>query len=441
MSNYKPVKIKLANGSAVGIYVLLTNSEYNIIDNVATAPSDTNGNTKAPRGRAYKLEVTCEVVRKNKRCRGKKTINIPKGTSMVKAVEAAQSVKKEMQKELEEKGTLKKEKILLPTVNPNSTTFGECWYHYYNTQILTKKIRKSTYNLYEDTFKQHLIPLHKKNINTITIEDIQAIINKGIAQKLSSSTLSRIKPTTKPVLEYNDIILNWKKLVEPKVDNERKYTKSIDDTKRIIQAMQNYYHDEVKSIFAFSLTGRRISEILSLQYENIDWKTGKYTITKENVKTHKKLEFNLTPSLIKAIENMGYIKSNGNIFTLKRRWVLHHFKQCMKEIGITDMVLHDVRALVAQTALNAGANIYDVSAMLAHSSVATTEKKYVEKTKEHASKALNYFTKILDDEIIDVDVIDNKKDKFGIIKSLYPNTSNEIIQYVIDILECKRLIK
>ena len=43
-----------------------------------------------------------------------------------------------------------------------------------------------------------------------------------------------------------------------------------------------------------------------------------------------------------------------------------------------DLHLHD---LVAQTALDNGANIYDVSALLAHSNIATTKKGMLIKIK------------------------------------------------------------
>lgn len=79
------------------------------------------------------------------------------------------------------------------------------------------------------------------------------------------------------------MILNWKKLIEPKIDNERKYKKSKEETKKIINALLNYEHPQIKAIFHFSLTGRRISEILALKYENINWAENTYKIPKENV--------------------------------------------------------------------------------------------------------------------------------------------------------------
>ena len=64
-------------------------------------------------------------------------------------------------------------------------------------------------------------------------------------------------------------------------------------------------------------------------------------------------------------------------------------ERCMANLGIYDLHLHDLRSLVAQTALDNGANIYDVSALLAHSNIATTEKRYVDKNKDHAQKAID----------------------------------------------------
>ena len=47
----------------------------------------------------------------------------------------------------------------------------------------------------------------------------------------------------------------------------------------------------------------------------------------------------------------------------------------MASLGIYDLHLHDLRSLVAQTALDNGANIYDVSALLAHLNIAKLLKK------------------------------------------------------------------
>ena len=65
-----------------------------------------------------------------------------------------------------------------------------------------------------------------------------------------------------------------------------------------------------------------------------------------------------------------------------------------------------------------------------------SEKRYVDKNKDHAQKALDKFTSattlLLEEEIIDVEVVE---DKFSAIKKLYPNASDKQINEAMKILE------
>uniref|UniRef100_UPI0040486436 tyrosine-type recombinase/integrase n=1 Tax=Aliarcobacter sp. TaxID=2321116 RepID=UPI0040486436 len=427
MGLYKPYKIKLSNGTASGMYLMADENEITY---------DKYGNTKPPKGRAYKIQIEVETIYNNQRKRGKKSYSVPAGTSIIKAVQSLQGKKNEMINALKNKGTLKTEKVIFTDIKLTVGNFNDCWLSYYETQLATDKIKNSTYSIYKNTFDTYLKPLHKMKIKEITIRDVQNIINNALINKKAPATISRIKPTVKPLLEHYDVILNWKKLVEPKVDNERKYRKSKEETKKIINVLLSYEHPEIRAIFNFSLTGRRISEILALRYENINWNSNTYIIPKENVKTRKDIEFKLTLPLIEAIKSRGKIKKEGLVFSVSSKWVLVHFKRCMASLEIYDLHLHDLRSLVAQTALDNGANIYDVSALLAHSNIATTEKRYVNKNKDHAQKALDKFTSattlLLEDEIIDVEVEENK---YFALKKLFPNASDEQIKKAIDILE------
>jgi len=417
-------KINLKNGTATGMYLFAEQNEIKL---------DKFGNTQAPTGRAYKIQVEVEAICNNKRCRGKKSYSIPSGTSMVSAVQSLIGKKIELKNILSTHGTLKKEKPVIVDVDNKSDIFSDCWNSYYNTRVLTNKIRKSTYELYKFRFEKFLKPLHKKKISTIKIADIQEIINNMLMEHKSASTISLIKAITKPVLDFNDVILNWRKLSEPEVDNKRSYTKSKEDTVRIINAMRNYSHPEIRSIFEFLLTGRRIGEVTSLRYENINLKNNTYTISKESVKTGIDLTFSLSPKLIAAI---GTIKPKGKVFKITSKWVLAKFKELMATMGIYDLVLHDVRSMVAQTAINNGADIYNVSAMLAHSNVRTTEKSYVDKNKNHADKALDTFQKATSFDIFDVEVVE---DKANIIKNMFPNAGDDVIRYVLDVLEANKI--
>jgi len=102
----KPVKIKLNNGTASGMYILITPDEERYTKNNETRPPNRN----------YKIQVAVEAMYNNKRCRGKKTFNVPKGTSIVKAVSSLLGKKDEMLNTLKEKGTLRIEKVSINQV-------------------------------------------------------------------------------------------------------------------------------------------------------------------------------------------------------------------------------------------------------------------------------------------------------------------------------------
>ena len=406
----KPIKIKLNNGTASGMYILLTSEEERY--------TKTN-ETKAP-NRDYKIQVAIEVIHNNKRCRGKKTFNIPKGTSIVKAVSSLLGKKDQMISTLKEKGTLKIEKVSTKKINIKDRqldTLFEIWIE--NKSIISKP---NTVRVYKVNYYQYISPpLGKKIVDTITVNDVQAIINDAINSKKAPNTIKGIKRILKPLLETNDLLLNWSKIILPKDTSSRKYAKSKEETLEIVNALRTYKHKIARGVFEFLLTGRRINETLYLAHENIDYKKNVFTIPAKYAKTKKDFTFALTPELIKAIKLQD--TTRGRIFRLENRQMLAHFKTAMNSIGIHDMVIHDLRSMVAQTALDNGADIYDVSKMLAHQRVATTEARYVEGGVKQAAQAQEVFRN-LSLEPIAKDIDNNE---YRVLREIYPNATDEMI--------------
>ncbi len=414
----KPIKIKLNNGTASGMYILLTPEEERY--------TKTN-ETKAP-NRDYKIQVAVEVIYNNKRCRGKKTFNIPKGTSIVKAVSSLLGKKDQMISTLKEKGTLKIEKVSTKKINIKDRqldTLFKIWIA--NKSIISKT---NTIRVYKVNYYQYISPpLGKKIVDTITVNDVQAIINDAINSKKAPNTIKGIKRILKPLLETNDLLLNWSKIILPKDESSRKYTKSKEETLEIVNALRTYKHKIARGVFEFLLTGRRINETLYLAHENIDYKKNTFTIPAKYAKTKKDFTFALTPELIKAIKLQD--TTRGRIFRLENRQMLAHFKTAMNSIGIHDMVIHDLRSMVAQTALDNGADIYDVSKMLAHQRVATTEARYVEGGVKQAAQAQEVFRNLAL-EPIGKD-IDNKE--YRLLREIYPNATDEMILKIMDMMK------
>jgi integrase len=418
----KPIKIKLNNGTAPGMYILIVSDEEKY----------TKQNETKPPNRNYKIEVAVEVMYNHKRCRGKKLFNVPKGTSIVKAVSSLLGKKDEMISTLKERGTLKIQKVSTWKVNIQDRrldTLFEIWIA--NKSIIS---RPNTIRVYKVNYYQYISPaLGKKIVDSIAENDVQAIINDAINSKKAPNTIKGIKRILKPLMETNDLLLNWSKIILPKDTSDRKYTKSKDDTLSIVNALKNYKHKVARGVFEFLLTGRRINETLYLTHDNIDYENNTFTILAKYAKTKKDFVFTLTPALLKAIQTQD--TTSGRIFRLENRQMLSHFKMAMNTIGIHDMVIHDLRSMVAQTALDNGADIYDVSKMLAHQRVATTEARYVEGGVEQAAKAQKVFNTLVEisTAVDEKDII--KTDEYEKLKMIYPNSHDKMIFKIMDFMK------
>ncbi len=416
----KPVKIKLNNNTASGMYVLLTADEVKFTK---------DGETKPP-NRSYKIEVAVEQMHNNKRCRGKTTFTIAKGTSIVKAVGSLLGKKDEMKDTLKANGTLKVEKKTFKKIDSSNRKFKAV----YSAWITNKSVNASagTIKSYNGAYNGSIHRLDKFIIDDITTDDIQDLVNWMIAQGKSASTIGLIKPVLKPLLAVNDVLLNWKKIEFPKVDNERKYKGTDDEAKLIAKTLLGYKHPVARGVFTFLLTGRRIGEIMQMEYSHLDYSSNSFTLPKETTKTNTEVTYGLTPELINAINIQK--TTTGLIFDLKAISVHYHFKKAMQSIGIHNMVMHDIRSMVAVVSLRNGADIYSVSKMLSHKDLSTTQKRYIGNDVSQAAAAQDTFTAVIAPvvDVIDVDVVD---DEFTALKAIYPTATDDMLHYVMEMMK------
>ena len=423
-----PFKIKLEAGDkrAQGMYILLKPSEEKYTAKGVTATPNRN----------YKIEIAIEAIYKNKRCRGKKVFNITKGTSIIRAVESMISKRNEMISILKEKGTLKTENIKLPKVDPKDRSFENVYQAWINVKKIDK--RANTIKVYEVCYKNYLSnAFNKMIIDDITETHIQNLINEAIEKKKKPTTIKTIKLVMQPLLEVNDVMLNWKKIVFPKHTSERKFKGSDEEAMKIAKALLTYDHPTIRGIFAFLLTGRRVNEVLQLKHEHVNYKNNTFVIPAENSKNKKEHTFKLLPILQKAIQEQK--TTTGRIFDMGRDNTIYHFKKCMRSIDIHNMVMHDLRSMVGVVSLRNGADIFSVSKMLSHSNLSTTQRSYLTDGSELALGAQSTIELLINsnnENILDVEIEDNK---FFAIKKLYPNATDEQIKKAINILEIHKI--
>ena len=391
MSKY--ISVNISSKDCKGIY-LYADSDIKTIDSVKVADK-LIGTDK------YKLQLQVRV----NGTRGKKTfIFSKKQKTFIKALEYVASKRDEVRETLKNNGTL-----IEPKQNDDATIkHQETFLNKVDTFLKTKEIsaRYSTIQNYTTALKTHSKPLHDKLLTDITVDDIQAIVNDLNSKRAPATVVLYVRTLGAFLTKVNIRIDGWEHLELPEVDNKVDYTLTLNDTKKIIKAMRGYSgtmiddkifysFEEIRNIFTFLLTGRRINEVLNLKYTDINFETKTFKIPATTAKGKKELSFNLDDYLMEAIQsqailnniNLNHPLPNKRLFKYSKETPRVHFQNLLNALGLPRLRLHDIRHMLASTLVQNKVPIADISVMLGHSSIAITEARYASKSKDQASRA------------------------------------------------------
>lgn len=364
-------------------------------------------------GKIFKIQLRTRVNGKI----GKKTFTFEsKKITFLKAIEYVASKRTEVRETLKIKGTLRKEKkVKEPDVKVEE---GESFLDKVEIFLETKEIsaRKSTIQNYSTALNIHSKPLHDKSIESITIKDIQKIINNMLSNRADATVVLYVRTLRAFLAKHKALVINeWNELSLPHVDNKVDYTLSLKDTKKIIYAMRNYsgtpvedgvfyQYEEIKNIFTFLLSGRRINEVLQLKYSDINFQDNTFKVPASTSKGKKELVFNLDDYLLDAIKSQARLNNvdlsksliDQKLFKYTKETPRVHFQNLLKSMNLPKLRLHDIRHMIATTLVQNKVPIADISVLLGHSSITITEARYANKSKDQASRALSAFNELIE---------------------------------------------
>ncbi len=185
-------------------------------------------------------------------------------------------------------------------------------------------------------------------------------------------------PGTNPVTKAKNAGLD----LYPKQERDRQFSdEELQKLGQALEAMETEGHLHFCSLIRMlMLSGARLREVMSLQWEQIDenariirWKDSK------TGKTSKPLNdalFEVIARIPRIEDNPWLFQSTGNrpsesghIEDIKRPW-----RQVLHLAGIEDVHRHDLRHLHGNAASELGHNLQTIAALLGHHQTATTER-------------------------------------------------------------------
>ena len=123
-------------------------------------------------------------------------------------------------------------------------------------------------------------------------------------------------------------------------------------------------------------TGLRLGEACAMRWPDVDWTGGFLTLPE--TKAGQQQHVPLSAEALAILRGLGAAEGYILVWRDGRPWTVdytnHAFAKAVRKAGITDLHAHDTRHTFACRKLRAGVDLYTVSKLLRHASIAMTER-------------------------------------------------------------------
>ena len=310
------------------------------------------------------------------------------------------------------------------TKNMKLSQWLEIWLEMY-----TSSIRPGTLVSYKNSVNRHINPrLGKFKLSELKPHIIQRFIKELEKQSnpLSAKTIKNIHGTLHKALEeavrVEYLVKNpADKTILPKVSKPKVKPFSGEEIDLFMHAIHGETYEDL--FFTALWTGMRLSELLGLQWECVDFKKGTILIDKQLswlrkedagrslVKTKNGKERKISPpaEVLKHLQRVkrrqaewqlkagnrwnnefGLVFTNKSGRNLSQTTVQHHFKRICRSIGL-ERHFHDTRHTFATEGIRIGIPIKTISDALGHYSTAFTMDVYGHTTEQMHQEAAERF--------------------------------------------------
>ena len=248
------------------------------------------------------------------------------------------------------------------------------------------KTYKRSWDSDRSMLQHHLLPvLGDKRLDEISERAISDLLQDMRARGYAKGTCNRVLVLVKYMFK---LAKKWNlagsqadpteniKVVDPQNARERFLT--AEETQRLRQAIENSPNVQLKHIVPLLLlTGARKRELLDAKWEDFDLERRNWRIpmTKSGKARHVPLSTAVL-DILKSLprwDGCPYVVPNPQT-RRPFRSVFCSWNTARQEAGLAEVRMHDLRHSMASNLVNSGRSIYEVSKILGHSQIKTSQR-------------------------------------------------------------------
>ncbi len=255
---------------------------------------------------------------------------------------------------------------------------------------------QNTLSLYQLAFKQLIRVMGNKQINSISRFDADFFINALVSGKLQWTSINiylrHIKSAFNSAINYGLIDENpFKQIQQLTVPDKIRPILNDAEWLKLFETAKEMFM--VRIIKFALLTGMRRSEIVHLQWKDLDFEGRKILVqSKEDfkTKTRKHREIPITETILKVLKSPAfgtqtniysmrdqnsYVFGKENGFRITPNCISHKFKKLVRMAGLNDKIcFHSLRHTALTKMALKGTPIFVLKEIAGHSSISTTQK-------------------------------------------------------------------
>ncbi len=242
------------------------------------------------------------------------------------------------------------------------------------------RVRPSTYKRYAELVRVHLMPeLGHVQLFRLSPQLIERCYQnlKGMSPTTKHHVASLLRQALKQAIRWGLIVQNPADLVDKPVrDRPELKVWSTEQASRFLDAARDTRYFLLYLVLLG--TGLRLGEALSLQWSDIDLKSGVLTV--RGGKTSNARRAILMPEAL--VRELRTVRGAGLIFSRRdgrpmSQWTIRdNFYALVDRLNLPRLRIHDLRHMHATLLLSEGTDLASVSSRLGHSSKAFTLQVY-----------------------------------------------------------------